>query len=255
MYRILLLCVLSLFPLFSLSAKESSPTLSDTEICLYYTSLQEKRFGIKENLLSTIALVETGRYNPDHSLGVNPWPWTVTSIKGSAYHKSKKEAISKIKSLISEGVKSIDVGCMQINLKFHGEAFSSIEDALDPEKNTAYAASYLKRLYRSTGSWGKAATTYHSGNQDKALKYEEKLISAWRKLNNYKQAEKVAKKEANPVISDKKTSPVKIAKIEPTSYTDKEKEAKLFALKWREQKMEEYIKKKQIANGIITSDL
>ena len=260
MYRILSLCVLSLawlIPSGSLSAKEASASFADTDICLYYTSLQEKKFGIKENLLSTIALVETGRYNPDHRLGSHPWPWTVTSAKGGTYHKSKKEAVAEVKKLISQGIKSVDVGCMQINLKFHGSAFSSIEEALDPDKNTAYAASYLARLHKQTGSWGKAATTYHSGSQEKALKYEEKLISAWRKLNQFTAKHNLSQlAEADIQMRPKETpSPTHHRKVEPISYVDNHDQAKVFASEWRAQKMREYLKRKQLANGIITSDL
>lgn len=40
---------------------------------------------------------------------------------------------------------------MQINLSYHGKAFKSIEDALDPQKNVTYAAKYLKSLYLKKG--------------------------------------------------------------------------------------------------------
>lgn len=259
MYRILLLCCFSfafLAPFCPLAAKEAEHTLKDTEICLYYTAQNEQKFALKENLLSTISLVETGRYNPDHPLGVNPWPWTVASSKGSTYHKNKKEALADIKNLQAQGIKSIDVGCMQINLKFHGDAFANVEEALEPAKNTAYAASYLKRLYGSTGSWGKAATAYHSGSPDKALKYEEKLISAWRRLNQYTKNNEPAKISEPQIFAKAKTSgKVKVAQVESTKYEDNQNDAKVFASEWRAKKMREYLKRKQLANGVITSDL
>ncbi|MEY8882549.1 hypothetical protein [Donghicola sp. XS_ASV15] len=44
------------------------------------------------------------------------------------------------------GTTSIDVGCMQVNYRWHGEGFSSLEDMFDPAANTAYAAEFLTRL-------------------------------------------------------------------------------------------------------------
>ena len=96
------------------------------------------------------------------------------------FFKTKAEAVKAIKKLQAQGVKSIDVGCMQINLSYHGKAFKSIEDALDPQKNVTYAAKYLKSLYLKKGKdWLKAAMAYHSTTPHKAQRYKKKIVSAY----------------------------------------------------------------------------
>ncbi|HCF18886.1 MAG TPA: hypothetical protein DEV96_12760, partial [Rhodospirillum rubrum] len=55
-----------------------------------------------------------------------------------------------------------DVGCMQVNLRYHGGAFDSLEEAIDPAANVAYAASFLRRLFDDTNDWAEAVTAYHS---------------------------------------------------------------------------------------------
>ena len=40
----------------------------------------------------------------------------------------------------AQGARSIDVGCMQVNLLHHADAFASLEQAFDPVANARYAA-------------------------------------------------------------------------------------------------------------------
>ena len=54
------------------------------------------------------------------------------------YYPKKAAAIAAAKSLQAEGVRNIDVDCMQINLMHHKKAFPSIEAAFDPAINVAY---------------------------------------------------------------------------------------------------------------------
>lgn len=73
------------------------------------------------------------------------------------------------------GARSFDVGCFQINFKWHGAAFSSIDDMFDPMRNAAYAAAFLKRLHSELGSWPAAAGAYHSRNRQYAESYVERF--------------------------------------------------------------------------------
>jgi hypothetical protein len=86
-----------------------------------------------------------------------------------------------------ESGSSIDVGCMQINLRFHGHAFSSLEEALDPASNIAYAASFLRSLMAETRSWRSAAGYYHSRDPTRAARYLEKVTRVWRDLEPSRQ--------------------------------------------------------------------
>ncbi len=165
----------------------ASPVLAnvgDSNICFFHTAKVEQKENIKENILSTIALVETGRFAGDTKLG-HPWPWTIAYEGKGVYFDTKQQAVKKVKELLNQGISSIDVGCMQVNLYYHGDAFNSIEQAFDPQSNVEYAAEFVNELYQKHGSWGAAATAYHSHNPTKASKYEEKLIKVWGKLKKH----------------------------------------------------------------------
>ena len=58
---------------------------NDALLCLKETAKQEKEDKIQTNLLSAIALVESGRYSKDYPSGI-AWPWTITAEgKGNFY--------------------------------------------------------------------------------------------------------------------------------------------------------------------------
>jgi soluble lytic murein transglycosylase-like protein len=92
------------------------------------------------------------------------WPWTVNVEGKGFYFNSKKEAVFFVRKQLQEGKTSIDVGCMQINLKHHPEAFVKLEQAFNPRHNIGYAASFLVKKFAELGSWGKAIAHYHSAN-------------------------------------------------------------------------------------------
>ena len=52
--------------------------------------------------------------------------------------------------------RNIDVGCMQINYKFHGHNFKNLNHILNPEENVKYAAEFLKKLFKRHKSWNEA---------------------------------------------------------------------------------------------------
>jgi soluble lytic murein transglycosylase-like protein len=70
---------------------------------------------------------------------------------------------------------------MQISLKYHNNAFKSIEDAFEPEKNVEYSAKFLRKLYNQRKDWTKAAMAYHSKIPSKGLRYKQKLINHYEK--------------------------------------------------------------------------
>lgn len=129
-------------------------------------------------LLHAVSLTESGRQtgtNRAHSA----WPWTINAAGKGKFFRTKAEAIREIKRLQSKGVKSIDVGCMQINLVHHGKAFASLEEALDPVNNVAYAAVLLRSLRNKAGSWAHAVGRYHTSN------WEGRGRNYWRKVRKH----------------------------------------------------------------------
>ena len=163
-----------------LPAKE---LMTDGALCSVAAKEAGIEYGVNFDLLQTISAVESGRWDNLQNRYV-AWPWTV-NVKGKGYYyASKEDAIRAVQKFQSQGIESIDVGCMQINLKYHGEAFSSLDDAIDPLKNVKYSAKFLRSLYSRHGqSWKKAAKRYHSANPEKGEAYTKRLE---RRFEKYK---------------------------------------------------------------------
>ena len=129
-------------------------------ICEPYIQQQEVLLQIPSHLLKAIAHTESGRLMS--SSKIVAWPWTI-NVNGKGYiYPTKQKAIDAVKKFQKSKHCSIDVGCMQINLKHHPNAFRNLSDAFDPQLNVAYAAQFLKGLKNQYGSWHNAVAHYHS---------------------------------------------------------------------------------------------
>ena len=149
------------------------------KLCDYQTQQVEQEKDIPRYLLKSISLAETGRWDRQKQVNV-AWPWTVTALGIGNYFQNKVEALKYVRFLQANAITNIDVGCMQVNLYYHGDAFPSLEDAMDPATNVTYAAKYLKRLYQSHPSWTKAAGFYHSKTPKHSQGYKLKVLKYWK---------------------------------------------------------------------------
>jgi len=147
-------------------------------ICAKAANRVERQEDIPRQLLRAISKVESGRFHNGRKV-VMAWPWTVMAEGRGRYLESKAEAIAEVEGLRARGVRNIDVGCMQINLMHHPDAFASLEDAFDPLTNVRYAASFLKSLAATQGSWAKAAAYYHSQTPARYRVYRSKVRQIW----------------------------------------------------------------------------
>ncbi len=161
-----------------LPAKE---LITDGALCSVAAKEAGTEYGVNFDLLQTISAVESGRWDNLQNRYV-AWPWTVNVQGKGYYYASKEDAIRAVQKFQSQGIESIDVGCMQINLKYHGEAFNSLDDAIDPLKNVKYSAKFLRSLYSRHGqNWKKAAKRYHSANPEKGEAYTKRLEQRFEK--------------------------------------------------------------------------
>ncbi len=128
--------------------------------------------GVPAAVLMAIARVETGR-----TIGgtLAPWPWTVNEGGAGSWFDSAEKAIAHVTDAMAAGGTNIDIGCFQVNLRWHGKAFSSLEEMFDPAKNAVYAATFLETLYAEHGTWDGAVGAYHSRKSDAADKYVRKV--------------------------------------------------------------------------------
>ena len=76
---------------------------------------------------------------------------------------SRQAAVAAFGRARASGTKLIDLGCMQINHHYHGDAFAGVSDMLDPARNVDYAARFLKRLKDTHATWSMAVARYHAG--------------------------------------------------------------------------------------------
>jgi hypothetical protein len=124
------------------------------------------------SVLKAISLTETGR---TRGRSFRPWPWTVNMEGKGLWFDSRAEAKAYVDREFARGARSFDIGCFQINYKWHGDAFASIDEMFDPLANALYAARLLQRLHAEHGSWGKAAGAYHSRTKQYADSYQARF--------------------------------------------------------------------------------
>ncbi|MEP3511061.1 MAG: lytic transglycosylase domain-containing protein [Lentilitoribacter sp.] len=128
--------------------------------------------GIPIKILKAVGRTESGISVDGQFV---PWPWTV-NVEGQGVRlSSRQEASLHIKDMRDRGKKNIDIGCFQINHRWHSSNFSSVDDMLNPISNARYSAEFLKELYVEYGDWMKAVGAYHSKNREFSERYLTKF--------------------------------------------------------------------------------
>ncbi len=160
------------------SPNTTQPIDKNWNICSGAVQAAERAAAIPRHLLTAISQAESGRWNGEKQANI-AWPWTVTAHGKGQFFASKEEAIAETEILLTQGVHNIDVGCMQINLKYHADAFETLSKAFDPTANAAYGAKYLRAMHKQTKDWRKAAAHYHSTTPAQAERYKTKVMRLW----------------------------------------------------------------------------
>ena len=195
--------------------------------CAQATSRAEHAEGVPSHLLRAISLAETGRWDEKRQASF-AWPWTVNSGGAGRYYSSKAKAVAEVRKLSARGVRNIDVGCMQVNLLYHKDAFATLEEAFEPASNAAYAARFLKDLYATSGSWSAAAGFYHSRKPADNRPYRLKVIRLWNEVRRAAaEAPSEAVAAAAPMRSSRRAAAV--AMSPPPAALDRARTAKLTA--------------------------
>jgi Transglycosylase SLT domain len=172
----LLWLALLLLPPAALAQRNGEP--SPSQMCEAAISSAEYADRLPAHLLGAIARVESGR--PDPRTGrLAPWPWTINAEGIGAFFPTKAAAIAAVQQLQARGVRSIDVGCLQINLMFHPNAFASLDEAFDPRANALYAAHFLNELRAGTHDWLQAIADYHSQAPVLGKDYRNRVVALW----------------------------------------------------------------------------
>ena len=194
---------------------------SNSKSCEIVIKNIENLTDIPENLLSSVGKAEAGRIleNNKHVI----WPWTVNHAGKSLFFDTKKQMKKYVLENVEKKDFNLDVGCMQINLKWHKNNFKKISDMFAVEPNVSYAASFLLQLKNKHGSWDKAIKHYHSSDPKKNKPYLIKVKHFWKikEDNTVKSAINIKRKEANTnslssIIKDRQ--PYLFARIEKVKF-------------------------------------
>ena len=202
------------------TATTRDPLVEGAMMCTRYFPRYEREYAIPTHLLSAIASTESGRYHEGLKIRL-PWPWTVMSGGVGKFYDTKDEAVAAVKKLKASGVKNIDVGCMQVNLFHHADAFANVEQAFDPEYNVNIAATFLRQLYNDDKSWKQAASDYHSKTPALGAKYIGLVYDSWfniiQKLREARMAVPASSLTAMSELKDPHARPTTLAsaKVEP----------------------------------------
>jgi hypothetical protein len=139
-----------------------------SDICLSAARDAAAQSGVPLSVLIAISQTETGRRQDGET---RPWPWTVNMEGEGHWFDSRDEALAYVFENYNRGARSFDVGCFQINFRWHGDHFNSIEEMFDPAENAAYAAQFLTQLHAESGDWSTAAGAFHSRTESEAAGY------------------------------------------------------------------------------------
>lgn len=129
-------------------------------------------------LLFAIALTESGR--SDDEGGIKPWPWTL-NVEGKAiFAASKNEAVALIEAYRG---RSVDIGLLQVNTRWHGHRVDDPKLLLDPKINLTVGARILKEaLDESPGDLTAGIGRYHSAQPRRANRYARTVIQIYQYL-------------------------------------------------------------------------
>jgi len=155
---------------------QTSPAFAATDpsrACDQAAARAAERSGVPIDILLAITRVEAGRGGAAGS----SWPWTINADGKGSFYDTKDEAVAAATSHLTDGTNSFDIGCFQLNMRWHGENFADLSDMFDPMRNADYAASFLTQLYQESGDWSAAVSAYHSRTPDLAEAYLTKVMA------------------------------------------------------------------------------
>ncbi len=152
-------------PLASLPAAAVPPD------CAAAAAFAEREQQLPVGILGAIGVVESR----NHALAID--------IDGKASVPADlPAAVEAVRSAAARGARFIDVGCFQVDLRWHPDAFADPSAAFDPLANARVAARFLAELGGAAGSWSTAIARYHSSLAAEGASYAIRVLNRWRGL-------------------------------------------------------------------------
>lgn len=151
------------------------PRIAGANPCDQAAAEAAAQTGVPGSVLLAVTRVETGRAQNGT---LAPWPWTANVAGKGLWFDTRQEAQAHLLRQALSGKRSFDVGCFQLNYRWHGGAFRSLDHMLDPKANALYAAGFLRDLRAEFGNWERAVGAYHS----RTATYAEKYLARYRRV-------------------------------------------------------------------------
>ena len=138
--------------------------------------------AIPDTIFYAVALAESGR--SINAYGVRrPWPWTLNVAGDGYYYSTRIEAWQALRDWLKKGKRSIDIGLMQINWRYHKGRLGDPWQALDPYHNLRVGAGILQDCYATEHDWWASVGCYHApANPEHASRYRRRVKYQWRQI-------------------------------------------------------------------------
>ena len=125
-------------------------------VCEVEMAKAAHRHSVPLQVLYSVGLTESGKHGFMLPYAMNVEGRTVLAT-------SLQEAMRQFWVLRAKGSGLIDIGCMQVNYRYHQKEFAGVADMFQPARNVDYAARFLKKLHGREGSWTMAVARYNAG--------------------------------------------------------------------------------------------
>lgn len=115
-----------------------------------------RKYELPVSILYAVGLTETGRRG-------SLQPYALNIDGKAAFAANLAGGIAAFETARRNGARFIDIGCMQINHRYHARQFPSLAAMFEPRQNVDYAARFLKQLKAQEGTWTLAVARYNAG--------------------------------------------------------------------------------------------
>lgn len=157
-----------------------SITALDLKGTVYETA--GRHYQIDPLLLYSISIAESGKSSA--SGFVKPTPLVIRTPEGPIFFNDLPHAVGTLRDQRSR-FESIDVGLMQINIKYHPKA--DPVRLFDPNYSVHYAASYLRTCLDSTQDPIEGVGRYHNWETARSRWYGERVWGIYSRIKNTNQ--------------------------------------------------------------------
>ncbi len=145
---------------------------SPSDLCTRAAQAAAQETAVPLDVLLALTLTETGRSGGQD---LQPWPWALNQAGDSMWFDTRDQALDGLQTILASGATNVDIGCFQLNFRWHAAAFASVEDMMDPTQNALYAARLVKDLAGPDQDWIAAAGAYHSRTPEYAERYLDRF--------------------------------------------------------------------------------